>query len=809
MADIRRLDPKELCWRVDPAQFDFKTTADLPDLIDVVGQARATEAIRFGIGIRREGYNLFALGVPGTGRQTIVERFLAEKAAQEPLPTDWCYVHNFEQPHKPIALQLPAGLGVRLRDDMERLVDDLKGAIPAAFESEEYRSRRQEIDEQLKERHEQAFETLRREAEGHSIALIRTPTGMAFAPMREGEVVSPADFEKLPEEEQKRIEAVIASLQEQLERIIHQVPQWKREVQERIHEIDRHVVMAAVGHLIEELKSRYAPHPDVLRYLESVQQAVIENADDFKRSEEGPEISFFGVSIVRGAHAAPALRRFQVNVLVDRSDATGAPVVYEDNPTHPQLVGRVEHIAQMGALMTDFTLLKAGALHRANGGYLVLDVRKVLMQPLAWESLKRALLSRQIRIESLGQALSLVSTVSLEPQPIPLDVKVVLVGERVLYYLLQYFDPEFRELFKVAADFDDSMKRDEADHGIYARLVATIVRRESLLPFDRSAVARVLEHGAREADDSGRLSIHLRGLTDLLRETDYWARESGRECAMRADVQRAIDTRIRRHDRVRERMLEEIEHGALMIDTTGTRVGQVNGLSVAMLGDHAFGHPSRITARVRLGKGDIVDIQREVELGGPIHSKGVMILTAFIGARFAAHRPLSLSASLAFEQTYGEVEGDSASAAELYALLSSLGEVPIDQSFAVTGSVNQHGEIQPIGGLNEKIEGFFDVCKVRGLTGGQGVLIPAANIRHLMLRDDVVEACREGKFHIYPVSAIDEGIELLTGLPAGERDEQGMFPEGSLNRAVDERLAVLAELARVFAGGPEAPGTEE
>jgi lon-related putative ATP-dependent protease len=809
MANAKRLEPQQLCRCVDPAQFSFETTAELADLAEVIGQPRATEAIRFGITIRRDGYNLFVLGPPGTGRHAIVERFLTEQAAREATPSDWCYVNNFDEPHKPRALSLPAGMGVKLARDMQRLIEDLKAAIPAAFESDEYRARHQEIEEQLKERHEQAFEALRREAESQGVTLIRTPAGMAFAPVRDGEVLDPAEFEKLPEDEQKRIGEVIHAMQEKLDHVIHQIPQWKRETRERVRDLDRQVAMAAVGQQIEELKKTYASHPPVLAYLDAVQRSVVENVDDFRRTEEGPEITLFGMPIGRTARGGSSLRRYEVNAFIDHSATRGAPVVYEDNPTHPDLVGRIEHLAQMGALLTDFTLIKPGALHRANGGYLMLDARKVLLQPFAWESLKRALSSRRIRIESLGQVLSLVSTVSLEPEPIPLDVKVVLVGEPLLYYLLQYYDPEFAELFKVAADFDDRMNRADADHELYARLIATLARHDELLPFDRGAVARVLEHGARLADDADKLTVRTRDLSDLLREADYWARHGGRQVATRADVQQAIEARLRRHDRVRTRILEEIERGTILIDTHGSRIGQVNALSVVMLGEHAFGHPSRITARVRLGKGEVVDIEREVELGGPIHSKGVLILSAFLGARYCPDRPLSLSASLVFEQTYAGVEGDSASCAELYALLSALAEAPLRQSLAVTGSVNQHGQVQPIGGVNEKIEGFFDVCRARGLNGEQGVLIPSANVRHLMLRHDVVEACAKGQFHVYPVATIDEGIELLTGLPAGERDEQGVFPEGSLSRRVEERLTALALTARAFAQAPEEGEEEE
>jgi len=802
MSSIKSLPPDSLYRRIDPASLRFRTTAELEDLEEVLGQPRATEAIRFGIGIERDGYNLFVLGEPGTGKRSIVERYLNQRANQRSVAADWCYVNNFDEPHRPRALQMPPGRGVPFRQDMERLIEDLRAAIPAAFESEEYRARRHELEEQLKERHEQAFSELGREAEAHNFALVRTPTGMALAPTRKGEVISPAEFEKLSEEEQKRIGTVLETLQEQLEKIVHQLPQWRREAQQRLRDLDRDFVMSAVGHLIDELRKRYADLPEVLAHLEAVQQAVIEHADDFRRSEEGTEITFLGIPLPRAA-AGAAQRRYEVNVLVDNGSAKGAPVEYTDQPSYPELIGRVEHLAQMGALITDFMLIKPGALHRANGGYLILDARKVLMQPYAWEGLKRCLTARAVRIESLGQMLSLISTVSLEPQPIPLDVKVVMMGDRFLYYLLYHYDPDFRELFKVAADFEESMDRSAEAHQLHARMLAGMVRREKLLPLDREAVARVLEHGARQASDAQKLSLRMQDLVDLLREADYWAQCDKRELVTLVDVQRAIDARVHRADRVREKVQEGIRRGVLLVDTSGEQIGQVNALSVVSLGDLDFGYPTRMTARVRMGKGEVIDIQREVELGGPIHSKGVMILAGFLGGRFAADRPLALSATLVFEQTYGTVEGDSASCAELYALLSALAEAPISQSLAVTGSVNQHGEVQPIGGVNEKIEGFFDVCVQRGLTGKQGVLIPHANVQHLMLRQDVVDACQQGQFHVYAVTHVDQGIELLTGVPAGERDHEGRFPEGSINARVEQHLLALAELARVFGAPPE------
>ncbi|HEX7044704.1 MAG TPA: ATP-binding protein [Burkholderiales bacterium] len=790
------LPPEALYRRVDTADWTFRTTDELEDLAEVIGQARATEAIRFGVGMDGGGYNLYVLAPPGTGGHAVVRELLQERARQEPVPSDWCYVNNFEQPHRPRVLRLPAGMAAKLRDDMRELIADLEGAIRAAFESDEYRARRHQLEQSMKERHEQAFGELGRRAAEQKILLMRTPTGMAFAPTRNGEVMTPGEFEKLPAEDQQRITEAIGTLQEELRRILEQLPQWQREAQQQIRALDRDVVHAAVRHQIAAVKQNYSALPAVLEYLDAVEASVIEHADDF-RLEDGAEWRPFGIPAPTAREALR--RRYGVNVLIDNGRAEGAPVVYADNPTYSELIGRIEHLAQMGALVTDFMLIKPGALHRANGGYLVLDARRVLMQPFAWEGLKRCLASNEIRVEALGQALSLISTVSLEPEPVPLDVKVILVGERLLYYLLYNLDPDFRELFKVAADFEEDMDRSPETQWLYARLVATLVRRRRLRPFERDAVARVLEHGARLAGDAEKLTIRTQDIADLLREADYWAREEGRDTVARGHVQRAIAARLRRSDRVRTRVQEEIRRGTLLIDTTGRRLGQVNGLSVVRLGEAEFGYPTRISARVRFGKGEFVDIQREVDLGGPIHSKGVLILAGFFGARYLPDRPLALAATLVFEQTYGPVDGDSASCAELCALVSALAEVPLRQDLAITGSVNQYGEVQAIGGVNEKIEGFFDTCSVRGLTGAQGVIIPTANVKHLMLREDVVAACREGRFAVYPVATVDEAFELLTGLPAGTRGDDGRFPADSVNGRVEERLRRLAEQAREFA----------
>ncbi|NIR59619.1 MAG: AAA family ATPase [Gammaproteobacteria bacterium] len=797
------LSPGSLRARCDPAALAFETTEELEDLEEVVGQARAVSALEFGVGMRRGGYNLYVLGPPGLGKQTVVREYLEREAKAASTPPDWCYVNNFDDATRPRVIELPAGRGAALRRDMEQLLEELLVALPAAFESDEYQARGREIEQELRERQQQAFNELQEEAEHENVALLHTPAGFTFAPTRDGEVIDPQSFEALPDEEKRQRESAIEALQKRLQGVLRQIPLWTKEARDKMKRLNRETADYAVAHPIDELKRRYDEFPKVQRYLDAVQHDVVENVDDFRKHQES------GGSAGTTAHPRhdPRFRRYLVNVLVDHSENHGAPVIYEDNPLYDNLVGRVEHIAQMGALTTDFALIKPGALHRANGGYLLIDALKLLTQPFAWGALKRVLKAREIQIESLGRMYSLISTVSLEPEPIPLDLKVVLLGDRLLYYLLWDYDPEFGELFRVAVDFEERIDRDRDSTDLYARLLGTIVRRHGLRPLERDAVAAVIDHSARLVGDAEKLTTHMGQLSDLVQEADHWAGKAGRRAVALDDVRHAVEQRIYRRDRLRERIQEEIRRGNLLIDSTGANVGEVNGLSVLELGGLAFGRPSRITATVRLGSGEVIDIEREAELGGALHSKGVMILSRFLAARYVGDRPLSLSASLVFEQSYGGVEGDSASVAELCALLSALAEVPIRQSLAVTGSVNQHGQVQPIGGVNEKIEGFFDVCHARGLTGEQGVVIPDANRKHLMLREDVVEAAEQGRFHVYSVASVDQALALLTGVPAGERDARGEFPEGTVNRSVEARLQRFAELRQAFrAHRPEEGG---
>jgi lon-related putative ATP-dependent protease len=807
MSKVTPLDASELYRRTDPEMFSFQTTDDLEDFDEVIGQPRAVDALHFGIGIRRDGYNIFALGPSGTGKRAMVRKSFQERAASEPPPDDWIYVNNFKQRHQPRAISLPAGKGQEFKRDMENLIEELRTSLSAAFESDEYRTRKQVIEQEFQEQQEKSLEGLQERARQNNLALIRTPGGLVFAPMREGEVLSPEEFQGMSEEERKEIESRLEEYQGELQKMLQSVPDIQRQIRERMRDLNREVINYAVGGLMDEIQSKYSEFEQIREFLADARENILENATDFLKGGEdlggdtGQNPMATLLARARAGQPSP-LKRFEVNLLVDDRDLKGAPVIEENNPTYQNLIGEVEHTAQMGALLTDFTLIKPGALHRANGGYLILDIRKVLMQPYAWEALKRALQTNCLRIESIGQMLSLISTASLEPESIPLRVKIGLYGDRMLYYLLSVHDPEFNELFKVQADFEEIVSREDGVQRLYAQMIGNMVREHKLKPFDRSAVARVIEHSARMTGDSERLSMQIREISDILDEADYWAVVNGRVSSdgngvvTADDVQMAIDKRIYRADRLRERDQETILRGTIFIDTEGEKVGQINGLSVLQLAGFSFGRPSRITARVRMGKGEVINIEREVEMSGPIHSKGVLILSAFLGARYAYERPLSLTASLVFEQSYAGVEGDSASSTELYALLSAIANIPIKQSLAVTGSVNQHGQVQPIGGVNEKVEGFFDICNSRGLSGEQGVLIPGSNVKHLMLRQDVIQAVREGKFHVYPVDTIDQGIELLTGIPAGKPDQEGKYPEETVNGRVQQALLEMAEKSK-------------
>lgn len=784
------LPAASLCTACDPASLAFATTAELSELDPALIHPRAVEALHLGLDMPHGGYNLFVLGEAGSGRHAIVAQLLAAESRHGAPPADWCYVLDFADSTRARLLRLPCGRGAQLYRDMQEFVAEITTAIAAAFESDEYRERIESLQEDEKHREEAALRQLGEEVQQSGVALLRTPHGFVFAPMKDGDdTLSPEEFAALSDERKDELQATIRDCHERLHKLVNEFPHWRREVQKSIKEIGSDALRLAVGHLIEEIKCHYADLPDVTAYLDAVMQDILDSGRSIHEStktEDDTETTLYSSTI--------SVQRYCVNLLVENPASGERPVIYEDNPTLQNLLGRIEHHVHMGTLVSNFTLIKAGALHRANGGFLVLDAHKLLSQPYAWDGLKRMLRARQVRIESLAELVGVSSTVQLEPEPLPLDLKVILIGERMIYYLLAELDPDFLSLFKINADLESEISRTPEATAQYARLIATLARRDNLRPLSAAAVARVIEHAARLAGDAEKLTTQTQPLSDLMREADHAAGSARAALIERAHVDAALQAHRHRNERIQERYREEILRGQLLIATDGLHVGQINGLAVAMLGESTFAHPVRITATVRMGEGEIIDIEREVELGGPIHSKGVLILSSFLAARFGWAMPLSLRASLVFEQSYGDVEGDSASLAELAALLSALSSIPIRQSLAVTGSVNQFGIVQPVGGINEKIEGFFEICAARGLTGKQGVIVPAANVCHLMLEQPVVAAVREGRFHIWAVHDTDEAMELLTGLPAGEPDAKGELPEGTLNFHIAMQLAELAQM---------------
>ena len=791
--------------------FDFADQGTAPaERTTALGQERAMEAVALSTAIAAPGYNLFIMGPEGTGRQSAILRFLRERAQGEPTPPDWIYVHDFGQHRRPKAMSLPAGRGQELAQAMDSFIKDVREGVPALFDSEENQNRLRAIEEEFRAKPEEAFEVLREKAAKKNIALIRTPMGFGFAPMSGGEIIKPEVFNRMDEGERKRTQEEIEKLQEDLQVVVRQIPRWERARRAAIHELQSEITALGVGASLEIVVERFGDLPEILDYLEAVREDLIQNFQAIRAAEQAAAQSQGPAGLEATLEVGGSFERYKVNPVVSHLDGNGAPVVVEDNPTAFNLIGRVEHVARFGALVTGFSLIKAGALHRANHGYLVIDARKLLLQPFAWDALKRSLKAGAVTIEAPAESFSLIATVSLQPEAIAIDTKVVLIGERLLFYLLSELDPEFADLFKVVADFETETARTADAEAEFARDIVALTQQRKLLPFDASAVSEIMRRAVRMAGDRTKLSIHKRSLIDLMTEADYAARKDGAAGVAGAHVRSAVAAQITRLARIRDKDLEAIDRGIVLIETQGRALGQVNGLSVLQLGGFAFGRPSRITARVRLGGGKVIDIEREVKLGGPLHSKGVLILSGFLAGRYAVDRPLSLSATLVFEQSYGAVDGDSASSAELYAMMSALSGVSLRQNLAVTGSVNQVGQVQAIGGVNEKIEGFFDVCDKRGLSGTQGVLIPKANVDHLVLREDVVAAAAAGRFFIYPVETIDEGIALLTDREAGERDAEGRYPEGSINGLVEARLVAFATARQAFgARGDEGGEAEE
>lgn len=791
---ITKLTSEQLYRKCDAAKFDFTTTADLEERLSALGQDRAICAVELGINIKSRGYNLFCLGPEGTGKTSLVKRILEKEGKQRPTPDDWAYVYNFDEPHKPVAINFPAGAAAGFAKDMEEFAYAMEHDLPEAVKNELYEEQLSVIREKYQEKRNDYVKVLQKKAKGKKVSLLHMPMGVVVAPMKNGEIISPDVFDTLSDDEKNEIMADLNAMQEEIAQHQDDAPGWEEKQTEEIKKLQEKLVKDAIKKPINDIKQKYRGNKKVAEYLKAVQNYILENIPSFvpnydqdskPQTEEEPMAGL--LSQLKNQQEEDKYSKFKVNVVVKNVPDSGAPIVLLDHPTQGNLVGKVERIQQFGALITDFTLIKGGALHRANGGFLLIDARKLLLQPYSWDSLKRALASKEIKIEAPSEDTSF-STISLDPQPIPLDVKVVMTGDAELYDLLSERDPDFSDYFKVEADFGMIIDRTDENEVEYAKLIGSLTKKKNLRSLNKQAVARVIEYSSRLADDSEKLTAHVSSIGDLLKEADYWARKSKASQIGKNHVDQAIKSQIYRSDRVNRAMLEQIDKGTILLDVKGERVGQINGLVVYNFTRNSFGKPTRITTQVRLGRGEFINIEREVAMSGPIHSKGVLILQALIANRFAKRSPLSLSASIVFEQSYGGVDGDSASSTEYYCMLSAIANLPIKQSLAVTGSINQFGEIQPIGGVNEKIEGFFEVCKYNGLTGKQGVIIPRTNVVNLMLREDVLEAVENGQFSIYAIDDVDDGIELLTGIPAGKADKRGRFPKGTVNYMVQQSL---------------------
>lgn len=791
---ITKLTSEQLYRKCDAAKFDFTTTADLEERLSALGQDRAICAVELGINIKSRGYNLFCLGPEGTGKTSLVKRILEKEGKLRPTPDDWAYVYNFDEPHKPLAINFPAGAAAGFAKDMEEFAYAMEHDLPEAVKNELYEEQLGIIREKYQEKRNDYVKVLQKKAKGKKVSLLHMPMGVVVAPMKNGEIISPDVFDTLSDDEKNEIMADLNAMQEEIAQHQDDAPGWEEKQTEEIKKLQEKLVKDAIKKPINDIKQKYRGNKKVAEYLKAVQHYILENIPSFvpnydqdskPQTEEEPMAGL--LSQLKNQQEEDKYSKFKVNVVVKNVPDSGAPIVLLDHPTQGNLVGKVERIQQFGALITDFTLIKGGALHRANGGFLLIDARKLLLQPYSWDSLKRALASKEIKIEAPSEDTSF-STISLDPQPIPLDVKVVMTGDAELYDLLSERDPDFSDYFKVEADFGMIIDRTDENEVEYAKLIGSLTKKKNLRSLNKQAVARVIEYSSRLADDSEKLTAHVSSIGDLLKEADYWARKSKASQIGKNHVDQAIKSQIYRSDRVNRAMLEQIDKGTILLDVKGERVGQINGLVVYNFTRNSFGKPTRITTQVRLGRGEFINIEREVAMSGPIHSKGVLILQALIANRFAKRSPLSLSASIVFEQSYGGVDGDSASSTEYYCMLSAIANLPIKQSLAVTGSINQFGEIQPIGGVNEKIEGFFEVCKYNGLTGRQGVIIPRTNVVNLMLREDVLEAVENGQFSIYAIDDVDDGIELLTGIPAGKADRRGRFPKGSVNYMVQQSL---------------------
>ncbi|WP_163340517.1 Lon protease family protein [Desulfopila sp. IMCC35008] len=797
---IAVIKPEEACLKCPPESLGFTTTLEVEKVIHIAGQDRAMDSVEFGIGIEKKGFNLFVIGPQGSGRHTVIRSFIDQKAMTGQPPRDWCYVNNFQHPHKPLALDFERGAAVIFKKEVQDLVDLLKVTLGSVFEGEDYKAKIKNINQDFQNKVDTLYHDIEANAKRESIGVVKSEQGIMVAPIDgNGEVLDSGSYLKLPDDTRKRIDKLVEKYQNAIQDGVQQITLFKREAEAAKKKLKTDLARQVVSGFTNTLKQKYQNREKLQNYFQDVEDDIVEHVDDFLyRAEDGKEQIMVLMNL-----QAPSFERYEVNLLVANGNDS-APVVYEDLPNYQNLHGRIEHLAKMGMLSTHFTLIKPGSLHMANGGYIIIDARRLLTMPYGYEGLKRTLRSGQIRIEPLERILGLMSTVTLEPEPIPLRAKVVLIGDAWLYYLLKQYDPEFDSLFKVQVDFEHAMDRTPENLKLFASLVTGMIQNDELRQMDASGVARLVEYSSRKAEDSGKISLFLEHLDNVIKEADYIAQNDGCDRIGGEQVQKALDAAEYRSCRLRDRMFEMTEQNIRYISTKGEVVGQVNGLSVLTLASYCFGLPCRITALTRPGKeGELIDIEKKVELGGPIHSKGVLILESFMRSRYLRSMPIGFRASLVFEQSYGGVDGDSASCAELCALLSSLADVPIKQSIAITGSVSQKGEVQAIGGVNEKIEGFYDLCKSRGLDGSHGVIIPAANRRHMMVKQEVIKAMEDKQFFIWSVEHVDDAVELLTGLAAGERDGKGNYPDDCINGRVEETLKRFVTDMRDFTRPPK------
>ena len=784
------LSIEEIYQCCDPSVFTFGTTDELPESIETIGQERALRAIDFGLNLENSGFNIFMLGENGTGKMTTIRAFLSKKAAEEPVPSDWCYVYNFKDTDVPLAISLAPGMASLFHKDMDELVKTLRVEIPKIFESKEYEKQKNQTVEAFQLKQKEIFSALDEDAKAKGFSIRKSVSGLMIVPIKKsGEPLTEEEYEALEDGIKGKIDEIGKTLQERLNDVVREVRDAEKNLKILLANLEREAALSVVGHLIDDLKHKYQSHEKIFTYLSEMTEDILEHLDDFKGQEEqAPALPF-----LRMQKNEPTFTRYAVNVLVNNTETRGAPCVFESNPTYFNLLGRLEYKFQYGVASTDFSMIKAGSLHKANGGYIVINALDLLRNMFSYDALKRAIRNREVRIEDIWEQYRMISTTTLRPEAIPLKVKVILVGTPYLYYLLHNVDDEYRELFKVKADFDSRMSSSEETIQKYAAFIASTSKKEKTLPFDRSGVAKVVEYGARLAGHQKKLSSQFSEVTDLIRESNYWAQKAGSSTVRDEHVEKALQEKVYRNSRIEDRIQEMIVDGSIIVDTIGEKIGQINGLAVLDMGDYMFGKPSRITAKTFTGKAGVVNIERETKMSGKVHEKAILIISNYIHSTYARKKPISFSASITFEQLYEMVEGDSASCAELYVILSSLAGVPLRQNLAITGSMDQHGDVQPIGGVNEKIVGFFELCKVRGLDGTHGVVIPRKNLHNLMLKKEVVDAVKEGKFSIYAISRVEEGLELFTGMVSGELKDDGTWPDGTLSSLVMKRFEEITQ----------------